>query len=60
MAAFAGGMHKNASLLLQQLAADENVHQITVVDETGKTIPVSELVQYALDIQNGQNEMPEE
>lgn len=60
MAAFAGGMHKNASLLLQQLAADENGHTITVVDEIGKTIPVSELAQYALDIQTGQNELQEE
>jgi hypothetical protein len=51
MAAFAGGMHKNATHLLQQMAKDENIQNITVVDESGKTISASELVQYALDIE---------
>ncbi|NLV26604.1 MAG: hypothetical protein GXY48_05495 [Methanomicrobiales archaeon] len=60
MAAFAGGMHKNATRLLQQMAADENMQNITVIDETGKTIPGSELVQYALDLQNNKNKPEEE
>lgn len=52
MAAFAGGMQKSATQLLQQRAADENVQNITIIDETGKSISASELVQYALDLQN--------
>jgi hypothetical protein len=54
MAAFAGGMQKNATRLLQQMETDESIQHITVVDETGKTIPVSELVQYALDLEANQ------
>lgn len=52
MAAFAGGMQKSATQLLQQRAADENVQNIIIIDETGKSISASELVQYALDLQN--------
>ncbi len=59
MAAFAGGMHKNATRLLEQMGADQNLQNITVVDETGRAIPASELVQYARELQNEQ-ENPED
>lgn len=55
MAAFAGGMHKNATQILQQMATDENINNITVVDETGKTIQASELIQYALELESGKD-----
>ena len=60
MTSFAGGIHKNAARLLQQVATDENAKNITVVDETGKTIPVSELFQYALDLETGRNGLAKE
>ena len=55
MAAFAGGMQKNASRVLQQMETEERIQNITVVDETGKTISTSELVQYARDLEADQN-----
>lgn len=55
MAAFAGGMQKNATQILQQMETDENINNITVVDETGKTIQASELIQYALELKAGQD-----
>jgi len=55
MASFAGGMQKNATQLLRQMATDEHLKNISVVDETGKTIQASDLIQYALELKAGQN-----
>lgn len=52
MASFAGSVQKNTTQIPQQMATDDNMKKVTVVDDSGKTIQASERIQYALDLKD--------